>query len=122
MKNKNHNTKHLGTNTMRNFKSFKEYFTGQINANKEYDLKDKALYYKLVRQAMSVMPGSEKQKQIKKEIERVQKRLGIKEYVGGSIGGQRGPGLGNFRPMASMKKQEGTALHGYLIKAGILKK
>ncbi|QOI69166.1 hypothetical protein Mosig_00205, partial [Pelagibacter phage Mosig EXVC030M] len=37
------------------------------------------LYYKLVRQAMSVMPGSQKQKQIKKEIERVQKRLGIKE-------------------------------------------
>jgi hypothetical protein len=34
---------------------------------------------KLVRQAMSVMPGSEKQKQIKKEIERVQKRLGIRE-------------------------------------------
>ena len=64
---------------MRNLKSFKEYFTGQINANKEYDLKDKALYYKLVRQAMSVMPGSQKQKQIKKEIERVQKRLGIKE-------------------------------------------
>ena len=28
---------------------------------------------------MSVMPGSQKQKQIKKEIERVQKRLGIKE-------------------------------------------
>jgi len=107
---------------LKNLKSFKEYFTGQINANKEYDLKDKALYYKLVKQAMSVMPGSEKQKQIKKEIERVQKRLGIKEYVGGSIGGQRGPGLGNFRPMASMKKQEGTALHGYLIKAGILKK
>jgi hypothetical protein len=50
-----------------------------ITANKEYDLKDKALYYKLVRQAMSVMPGSEKQKQIKKEIERVQKRLGIRE-------------------------------------------
>ena len=50
-----------------------------ITANKEYDLKDKALYMKLVRQAMSVMPGSEKQKQIKKEIERVQKRLGIKE-------------------------------------------
>ena len=50
-----------------------------LNANKEYDLKDKALYYKLVRQAMSVMPGSQKQKQIKKEIERVQKRLGIKE-------------------------------------------
>ena len=52
---------------------------GLIHANKEYDLKDKALYYKLVRQAMSVMPGSQKQKQIKKEIERVQKRLGIKE-------------------------------------------
>ena len=52
-----------------------------INANKEYDLKDKALYYKLVRQAMSVMPGSQKQKQIKKEIERVQKRLGIREEV-----------------------------------------
>jgi len=50
-----------------------------ITANKEYDLKDKALYMKLVRQAMSVMPGSQKQKQIKKEIERVQKRLGIKE-------------------------------------------
>ena len=50
-----------------------------LHANKEYDLKDKALYYKLVRQAMSVMPGSQKQKQIKKEIERVQKRLGIKE-------------------------------------------
>src|SRR5210317_2286019 len=50
-----------------------------LTANKEYDLKDKALYMKLVRQAMSVMPGSEKQKQIKKEIERVQKRLGIKE-------------------------------------------
>jgi hypothetical protein len=50
-----------------------------ITANKEYDLKDKALYMKLVRQAMSVMPGSEKQKQIKKEIERVQKRLGIRE-------------------------------------------
>jgi len=50
-----------------------------ITANKEYDLKDKALYMKLVRQALSVMPGSEKQKQIKKEIERVQKRLGIKE-------------------------------------------
>jgi hypothetical protein len=49
-----------------------------ITANKEYDLKDKALYMKLVRQALS-MPGSEKQKQIKKEIERVQKRLGIKE-------------------------------------------
>ena len=42
--------------------------------------------------------------------------------VGGSIGGQRGPGLGNFRPMASMKKQEGTALHNYLVKEGILKK
>ena len=52
-----------------------------ITANKEYDLKDKALYMKLVRQAMSVMPGSEKQKQIKKEIERVQKRLGIREDV-----------------------------------------
>ena len=50
-----------------------------LTANKEYDLKDKALYMKLVRQAMSVMPGSEKQKQIKKEIERVQKRLGIRE-------------------------------------------
>ena len=50
-----------------------------LHANKEYDLKDKALYMKLVRQAMSVMPGSEKQKQIKKEIERVQKRLGIRE-------------------------------------------
>ena len=50
-----------------------------ITANKEYDLKDKALYMKLVRQAMSVMPGSQKQKQIKKEIERVQKRLGIRE-------------------------------------------
>jgi len=50
-----------------------------LTANKEYDLKDKVLYMKLVRQAMSVMPGSEKQKQIKKEIERVQKRLGIKE-------------------------------------------
>jgi len=50
-----------------------------ITANKEYDLKDKALYMKLVRQAMSVLPGSEKQKQIKKEIERVQKRLGIRE-------------------------------------------
>ena len=50
-----------------------------ITANKEYDLKDKVLYMKLVRKAMSVMPGSEKQKQIKKEIERVQKRLGIKE-------------------------------------------
>ena len=50
-----------------------------ITANKEYDLKDKALYMKLVRKAMSVMPGSEKQKQIKKEIERVQKRLGIRE-------------------------------------------
>ena len=50
-----------------------------LHANKEYDLKDKALYYKLVRQALSVMPGSQKQKQIKKEIERVQKRLGIKE-------------------------------------------
>ena len=50
-----------------------------LHANKEYDLKDKALYYKLVRQAMSVLPGSQKQKQIKKEIERVQKRLGIKE-------------------------------------------
>ena len=51
----------------------------RVKENKEYDLKDKALYYKLVRQAMSVMPGSQKQKQIKKEIERVQKRLGIKE-------------------------------------------
>ena len=50
-----------------------------ITANKEYDLKDKALYMKLIRKALSVMPGSEKQKQIKKEIERVQKRLGIKE-------------------------------------------
>jgi len=50
-----------------------------LHANKEYDLKDKALYMKLVRQAMSVIPGSQKQKQIKKEIERVQKRLGIKE-------------------------------------------
>ena len=54
---------------------------GPKKENKEYDLKDKALYYKLVRQAMSVMPGSEKQKQIKKEIERVQKRLGIKEEI-----------------------------------------
>ena len=52
-----------------------------ITANKEYELKDKALYMKIVRQAMSVMPGSEKQKQIKKEIERVQKRLGIREDV-----------------------------------------
>jgi phosphopantetheine adenylyltransferase len=34
---------------------------------------------------MSVLPGSEKQKQIKKEIERVQKRLGINEAVGQSI-------------------------------------
>jgi len=51
----------------------------QFEENKEYDLKDKALYMKLVRQAMSVMPGSQRQKQIKKEIERVQKRLGIKE-------------------------------------------
>jgi hypothetical protein len=50
-----------------------------ITANKEYDLKDKALYMKLVRQVCQkqkqIMPGSEKQKQIKKEIERVQKRL-----------------------------------------------
>ena len=50
-----------------------------LTANKEYDLKDKTLYMKLLRKAMSTMPGSEKQKQIKKEIERVQKRLGIKE-------------------------------------------
>jgi len=55
------------------------YRKEEVEENKEYDLKDKALYYKLVRQAMSVLPGSQKQKQIKKEIERVQKRLGIKE-------------------------------------------
>ena len=40
---------------------------------------DKTLYMKLLRKAMSTMPGSQKQKEIKKEIERVQKRLGIKE-------------------------------------------
>jgi len=32
-----------------------------------------------LRKAMSTMPGSQKQKEIKKEIEKVQKRLGIKE-------------------------------------------
>ena len=34
---------------------------------------------KLLRKAMSTMPGSQKQKEIKKEIEKVQKRLGIKK-------------------------------------------
>tara|TARA_B100001063_G_C16765482_1_gene558362 strand:- start:989 stop:1564 length:576 start_codon:yes stop_codon:yes gene_type:complete len=45
-----------------------------LNANA-----DKTLYMKLLRKAMSTMPGSQKQKEIKKEIEKVQKRLGIKE-------------------------------------------
>tara|TARA_B100001057_G_scaffold230791_1_gene231024 strand:- start:442 stop:1023 length:582 start_codon:yes stop_codon:yes gene_type:complete len=45
-----------------------------INANT-----DKTLYMKLLRKAMSTMPGSQKQKDIKKEIEKVQKRLGIKK-------------------------------------------
>ena len=40
---------------------------------------DKTLYMKLLRKAMSTMPGSQKQKEIKKEIEKVQKRLGIKK-------------------------------------------
>ena len=40
---------------------------------------DKILYMKLLRKAMSTMPGSQKQKEIKKEIEKVQKRLGIKK-------------------------------------------
>ena len=40
---------------------------------------DKTLYMKLLRKAMSTMPGSQKQKDIKKEIEKVQKRLGIKK-------------------------------------------
>ena len=40
---------------------------------------DKTLYMKLLRKAMSTMPDSQKQKEIKKEIEKVQKRLGIKK-------------------------------------------
>ena len=40
---------------------------------------DKTLYMKLLREAMSTMPGSQKQKEIKKEIEKLQKRLGIKK-------------------------------------------
>ena len=40
---------------------------------------DKTLYMKLLRKAMSTMPGSQKQKDIKKEIEKVQKRIGIKK-------------------------------------------
>ena len=40
---------------------------------------DKTLYMKLLRKAMSTMPGSQKQKEIKKEIEKLQKRLGIKK-------------------------------------------
>ena len=72
-----------------------------LHANKEYDLKDKALYYKLVRQAMSVMPGSQKQKQIKKEIERVQKRLGIKENYSSQAPGTMRPFI-----TASKKKNE----------------
>ena len=40
---------------------------------------DKTLYMKLLRKAMSTMPGSQKQKDIKKEIEKIQKRLGIKK-------------------------------------------
>ena len=47
---------------------------GLIHANT-----DKVLYMKLLRKAMSTMPGSQKQKEIKKEIEKIQKRLGIKE-------------------------------------------
>jgi hypothetical protein len=56
------------------------------------------------------LTGKKKEKKVKKE------------YMGSAVAGQSGPGLGRFRPMASMKKQEGTALHGYLIKAGIIKK
>ena len=40
---------------------------------------DKTLYMKLLRKAMSTMPSSQKQKEIKKEIEKLQKRLGIKK-------------------------------------------
>jgi len=47
---------------------------GLIHANT-----DKVLYMKLLRKAMSTMPGSQKQKEIKKEIEKLQKRLGIKK-------------------------------------------
>lgn len=113
LKNKNHNTKHLETNTMlKNLKSFKEYFTGQISGS--------------FKPHMMYDPKTGDSKMANKEADHLAlKKKGWghkKEYVGGSIGGQRGPGLGNFRPMASMKKQEGTALHGYLIKAGIIKK
>tara|TARA_B100000902_G_scaffold102890_1_gene105234 strand:+ start:501 stop:719 length:219 start_codon:yes stop_codon:yes gene_type:complete len=71
---------------LKNLLSFKEYFTGQLNAEKK------------------------KSKKVKKE------------YANATMAGQRGPGLGNFRPIASLKKSEGTALHSYLVSQGILKK
>ena len=46
----------------------------------------------------------------------------VTEFAAATQAGQRGPGLGNFKPMVSMKKEEGTALHKYLVSKGVLKK
>ena len=46
-----------------------------------------------------------------------------KEYMGSAVADQSGPGLGRFKPSVSMyKKSEGTALHKFLVKKGVLKK
>ena len=43
--------------------------------------------------------------------------------MGSAVAGQSGPGLGRFKPSVSMyKKSEGTALHKFLVKKGVLKK
>jgi hypothetical protein len=56
---------------------------------------DKTLYMKLLRKAMSTMPGSQKQKEIKKEIEKVQKKLGIKKEDTNRIPRKKGQPAGS---------------------------
>jgi len=105
---------------MLNIKSFTEYLTG-----KKKDIKEASnTTYKLVDKKTGKVVFTGKYNQVvQKDKETGYKHKVVQEYMGSAVAGQSGPGLGRFRPTVSMyKKSEGTALHKFLVKKGVLKK
>ena len=92
-------------------KSYQEFHGIKEDSNKTYQVKDKS--------GKVVFTGKYNQ------VLSYRKKNGgeiVTEFAAATQAGQRGPGLGNFKPMVSMKKEEGTALHKYLVSKGVHKK